>query len=208
MAHWETTVEDKWIHLSDSLLDDNTGHGPLRTGWKYMHWARCWERVTNRLLANNRIITLGRRGELAITGRSQPSLDGYNSLLTIVHDGMDQAKFRCPRNFKSQGWRGNGSVDEQDRAGLCECNKCTRARINANVATHPDVACHRKYPCAAMIPTDFRSREGKGDDHDACHRNGEGKGAGKWEGKGKDRRTLGDARDRSAQATGGGKAGN
>ena len=119
MAHWETTAEKKWIRLSDSLLDDDTGHGPLRTGWKYMHWARCWERVTNRLLANNRIITLGRRGELAITGRSQPSLDAY-------------------------------------------------------VATHPDVACHRKYPCAAMMPTDFRSREGKGDDHDACHRNGEG----------------------------------
>ena len=205
MAHWETTVEDKWRRLSDWLLDDDTGLRPLRTTWKYKFWARCWESVTNRLLANNRIITLGRRGELAITGRSQPSLDGYNSLLTIVLDGMDQAKFRCPRNFESQV-QGNRSVDEQDRAGLCECNKCTRARINANVATHPDVACHRTYPCAAH----FRSREGKGDDRDACHRNGEGKGAGKWEGKGKgkDRRTFGDARARIVQATEGGKAGN
>ena len=136
MAHWETTAENKWIRLSDSLLDDDTGHGPLRTAWKYMHWARCWERVTNRLLANNR-------------------------------------KIVCYRKYPQS----------QD-------------------------ACHRKYPCAAMIPTGFHSREGKGDNHDACHRNGEGKGAGKWEGKGKDRRTLGDARDRSAQATGGGKAGN
>eukprot|EP00974_Lingulodinium_polyedra_P028740 2767812-Lingulodinium_polyedra.AAC.1 len=30
-----------------------------------------------------------------------PSVDGVNQLLKITIDGMDQAKFRCPRNLAS-----------------------------------------------------------------------------------------------------------
>ena len=90
MAHWETTVEDKWIHLSDSLLDDDTGFGPLRTSWKYMFWARCWETVRNRRLANNRKITHARyasdplwtlRREMCFNIRNSRGRNRWNEML-------------------------------------------------------------------------------------------------------------------------------
>ena len=44
---------------------------------------------------------LSRSTRLAIEAARKPSIDGYQQILKVVVDGMDQAKFKCPRNLKS-----------------------------------------------------------------------------------------------------------
>ena len=43
----------------------------------------------------------GRTNRAAEEHSKVPSVDGINQLLKITMDGMDQAKFRCPRNLAS-----------------------------------------------------------------------------------------------------------
>ena len=43
----------------------------------------------------------GRTTRAAEAHAQVPSVDGDNQLLTITINGMDQAKFRCPRNLAS-----------------------------------------------------------------------------------------------------------
>ena len=90
MAHWEDTAEKKWTLLSDTLLDDVTGCGPLRTQWKYAHWAKCWGMMTNHLLASNRKITHARyasdplwtlRREMLFNIRNSRGRNRWNEML-------------------------------------------------------------------------------------------------------------------------------
>ena len=46
----------------------------------------------------NRAVS-GRTNRAAEELSKVPSVDGINQLLKITIDGMDQAEFRCPRNF-------------------------------------------------------------------------------------------------------------